>query len=85
MLVLAQAHAAGSEVYNFYVGERITGFMSHWYTFSAEEMFVLIMLGSFLFFAAEARKRMWLWIVIALCPALLKLARTAERDSLAAA
>ena len=60
-----QAHAAGSDIYNFYVGERITGFMSHWYTFSAEEMFVLIMLASFLFFAPEARKRMWLWIVVA--------------------
>ncbi len=60
-----QAHAAGSSVYDFYVGERITGFMSHWYTFSAEEMFVLIMLASFLFFAPEARKRMWLWIVVA--------------------
>ena len=60
-----QAHAAGSDVYNYYVGERITGFMSHWYTFSAEEMFVLIMLASFLFFAPEARKRMWLWIVVA--------------------
>jgi putative inorganic carbon (hco3(-)) transporter len=60
-----QAHAAGSNVYDYYVGERITGFMSHWYTFSAEEMFVLIMLASFLFFAPEARKRMWLWIVIA--------------------
>jgi O-antigen ligase len=60
-----QAHAAGSSVYNYYVGERITGFMSHWYTFSAEEMFVLIMLASFLFFAPEARKRMWLWIAVA--------------------
>ena len=60
-----QAHAAGSDVYNYYVGERITGFMSHWYTFSAEEMFVLIMLASFLFFAPEARKRMWLWITVA--------------------
>jgi len=60
-----QAHAAGSNIYNYYVGERITGFMSHWYTFSAEEMYVLIMLGAFLFFAPEARKRMWLWLVVA--------------------
>src|SRR5665213_3421150 len=59
------AHAAGTDVYTYYVGERITGFMSHWYTFSAEEMFVLIMLASFLFFAPEARKRIWLWIVVA--------------------
>src|SRR5665213_3083958 len=59
------AHAAGTDVYTYYVGERITGFMSHWYTFSAEEMFVLIMLASFLFFAPEARKRMWLWLLVA--------------------
>ncbi len=36
------------------------------------------------FFASELTSKQ-LWIVIALCPALLKLARTAERDSLAAA
>ena len=72
-----QAHAAGSDVYSYYVGERITGFMSHWYTFSAEEMFVLIMLGSFLFFAPEARKRMWVWIVVAVMSSLgLLLAET---------
>lgn len=72
-----QAHAAGSDVYTYYVGERVTGFMSHWYTFSAEEMFVLLMLGSFLFFAPQARKRMWLWIVVALASALgLLLAET---------
>src|SRR6202163_1446822 len=72
-----QAHAAGSDIYSFYVGERITGFMSHWYTFSAEEMYVLIMLAAFLFFAPEARKRMWLWIVVALVSSLgLLLAET---------
>jgi O-antigen ligase len=61
-----QAHATGSDVYSSYIGERITGFMSHWYTFSAEEMFVLIMLGSFLFFASHAGRQMWIWIVIGL-------------------
>jgi len=60
-----QAHAAGSDIYSFYVGERITGFMSHWYTFSAEEMYVLLMLAAFLFFAPEARKRIWLWLTVA--------------------
>jgi len=71
------AQAAGGDVYTYYVGERITGFMSHWYTFSAEEMFVLIMLGSFLFFAPEARKRRWVWIVVAVVSSLgLLLAET---------
>ena len=41
--------------YNFYIGERITGFMSHWNTFSAQEMFALIMLGAFLLFGPVSR------------------------------
>jgi len=57
-----QAHALGRNFYDYYVGERITGFMSHWNTFSAEEMFTLIMLGAFLLFAPAPRKRLWLWI-----------------------
>ncbi|MEO8052583.1 MAG: O-antigen ligase family protein [Acidobacteriota bacterium] len=72
-----QAHAAHSDIYSYYVGERVTGFMSHWYTFSAEEMYVLLMLSAFLFFAPEAHKRMWLWIAVALVSALgLLLAET---------
>src|SRR6476646_1986810 len=72
-----QAHAAGSDVYTYYVGERITGFMSHWYTFSAEDMYVLLMLAAFLFFAPEARRRMWIWLAVALTSSLgLLLAET---------
>jgi O-antigen ligase len=63
-----QAHA---DYYQFYVGERITGFMSHWNTFSAGEMFALILLASFLFFSPAARKRTWLWL---LCAALMAMA-----------
>jgi putative inorganic carbon (HCO3(-)) transporter len=58
-----QAHAAGRDFYNFYVGERVTGFMSHWATFSSQEMFVLIMLGAFLFFSPEAVRRTWIWLL----------------------
>src|SRR5262249_25307016 len=54
-----QAHA---DDYIFYIGERITGFMSHWNTFAAGEMFALILLTSFLLFSPAARKRTWLWI-----------------------
>lgn len=64
-----QAHAAHSDIYSYYIGERVTGFMSHWYTFSAEEMYVLLMLSSFLFYAPEARRRTWVWIVVALVSA----------------
>lgn len=60
-----QAKAAGSDSYNYYVGERITGFMSHWNTFSAQEMYALLMLVSFLFFAPAA-KRAWAWIACGL-------------------
>jgi O-antigen ligase len=65
-----EAHRLGRSFYEFYVGERITGFTSHWNTYSAEEMFALIMLASFLFFA-PGRKRLWLWL---LCAALIALA-----------
>jgi len=60
-----EAHQAGRNFYDYYVGERITGFTSHWNTYSAEQMFALIMLASFLFFAAGARKRLWVWLLCA--------------------
>ncbi|HLK62467.1 MAG TPA: O-antigen ligase family protein [Bryobacteraceae bacterium] len=59
-----QARLLNGDRYSFYIGERITGFMSHWNTFSAQEMFALIMLGSFLLFAPGVRKRP-LWIASA--------------------
>lgn len=65
------ARAGNTSDYAFYVGERITGFMSHWNTFSGQEMLALIMLAAFLFFAPEMRKRMWVWI---LCAGLMSLA-----------
>ena len=37
--------------YDFYIAQRITGFMSHWMTFGAEEMIVLLMLAAYLFFS----------------------------------
>lgn len=65
-----QAQAHESDRYSFYISERITGFMSHWNTFSAQEMFALIMLGAFLFFAPGVRKR-GVWVA---CAGLLALA-----------
>lgn len=46
-----RAMAMHRDFYAAYMGERITGFMSHWYTFSVLEMLVLIMLGAFIFFS----------------------------------
>jgi O-antigen ligase len=66
-----EAHQAGRNFYDYYLGERITGFTSHWNTYSAEEMFALLMLGSFLFFAPGTRKRLWVWLS---CAVLLALA-----------
>jgi O-antigen ligase len=50
-----EAQARHEDFYKFYVGDRITGFMSHWMTFGGEEMVVLLMLVAFLFFAKSSR------------------------------
>jgi len=60
-----QAHQVHQDVYSYYVGERITGFMNHWNFFAAQEMFALSMLAAFLFFGPPARKRIWIWITFA--------------------
>jgi len=59
------AMAIHRDFYAAYMGERITGFMSHWYTFSDLEMLVLIMLGAFIFFSPNARRYLWLWLTLA--------------------
>lgn len=67
-----QAHVAGKTFYEYYTVERITGAMSHWMTFGGEEMFALLMLGSFLLFGPErSLRRLWPWL---LCAALLLVA-----------
>jgi O-antigen ligase len=58
-----EARAAGRPFYDYYVGERITGFMSHWMTFGGQEMFALLMLASYVFFAPGGRRRLLLWTV----------------------
>ena len=65
-----KAHELGVSFYTYYIGERITGFMSHWNTFSAQEMFALIMLGAFLLFGPLSRRE-WVWIG---CAALMAMA-----------
>jgi O-antigen ligase len=51
------ARAAGEDFYQFYVGERVTGFLSHWMTFSGVSMMVLLVLLSYLFFAPGVGRR----------------------------
>jgi O-antigen ligase len=64
-----EAHQLGQSTYDYYVVQRITGFTSHWNTYSAEEMFALIMVAALLMFAPRARRN-WLWAVCALLIAL---------------
>jgi putative inorganic carbon (HCO3(-)) transporter len=53
-----EQHAAN---YAFFLDNRITGFASHWATFSGEEMIVLLMLASFLLFAARRKEKAVAW------------------------
>lgn len=60
-----EARALGRPFYDYYVAERITGFMGHWMTFGGQEMFVLLMLLAYLFFAPHGGKRVILWTACA--------------------
>lgn len=53
--IYRQSQAQHANFYDFYVGSRITGFMSHWMTFGGEEMLVLLLLLAYLFFSGERR------------------------------
>jgi len=63
---LHRIQAQHGDFYAAYMARRITGFMSHWYTFSVEEMLVLLMLGAFLFFSPAARRHIWIWTAVAI-------------------
>jgi O-antigen ligase len=56
-----EARRLGVSFYPYYTVQRITGFTSHWNTYSAELMFALIMLGAYLLYAPRARRH-WLWV-----------------------
>ncbi len=60
------SQAAHQHFYDFYIGERITGFMSHWMTFGGEEMIVLLLLASYLFFSGERRWKTAGWFCAAI-------------------
>lgn len=67
-----EARDLGRSFYDYYApGERMTGFMSHWMTFSGQEMFAFLMLVAFLLFAPSALKHGWAWL---LCLGLMSLA-----------
>ncbi|HXG33485.1 MAG TPA: O-antigen ligase family protein [Bryobacteraceae bacterium] len=58
---LLQARLAGANFYDYYVAERISGFMSHWMTFSGQLMIVFLLAASFLLFSPSARRGMLLY------------------------
>jgi putative inorganic carbon (HCO3(-)) transporter len=59
---VAGAKAAHADFYHFYIADRIRGFMSHWMTFSGQELFILLLVSAFLLFAPDIRKWRWLWV-----------------------
>lgn len=61
---LAEASSQGRSFYEYYVMERISGFMSHHMTFSGVLMVALLPLAAFLLFAPSARgKQLWLGLL----------------------
>lgn len=46
---MAAAQRLGQNFYEYYVGERTTGFMSHWMTFGGQQMVVLLLVCALLF------------------------------------
>jgi putative inorganic carbon (HCO3(-)) transporter len=67
----SEARRLGRRFYDYYVAERITGFMSHHMTFSGGLMIALMLLAAYLFFAPSARgKRLCLGLLAAALMAL---------------
>jgi putative inorganic carbon (hco3(-)) transporter len=73
----SRAQAAGENFYQSYVGSRITGFNSHWMTFSGQMMVVLVFAIALLFWARPSKRlRAALLLSIALCGTALVVAFT---------
>lgn len=68
---VAGARTAHQNFYNYYIADRIRGFMSHWMTFSGQELFVLLLAMAFLLFAPNIGK--WRWLCL-LCVAVIGIA-----------
>jgi O-antigen ligase len=59
---VAGARAAHRNFYEFYIADRIRGFMSHWMTFSGQELFVLLLVAAFILFAPGLKRYLWFWV-----------------------
>ena len=62
--------------YDYYVADRITGFLDHWMTFSGEMMMALLIIGGVAFFCRDRRWVAWLVAAGALIGAALVAAET---------
>jgi putative inorganic carbon (hco3(-)) transporter len=63
------AERLGENFYLYYVGERISGFMSHWMTFGAHGMIVLLGLVALVIFVPGISRKTWIYVGI--CAVLL--------------
>lgn len=59
---IARANAAHQDFYKFYIADRIRGFMSHWMTFSGQELYILLLILAFLLYAPRQARWFWLWL-----------------------
>jgi O-antigen ligase len=59
---ISLAKEANMDFYHYYIAGRISGFMSHWMTFSGQQLFVLLLIAAFLLYAPAGRERWWLWL-----------------------
>ncbi len=55
---------SGDAFYKDYVTHQITGFMSHWMTYSGELMLVVVLLCSFLLFIPSTEFSRWWWLCL---------------------
>jgi putative inorganic carbon (hco3(-)) transporter len=57
---VAGARAAHQDFYHFYIADRIRGFMSHWMTFSGQELYILLMILAVLLYAPNVKRYLWI-------------------------
>jgi putative inorganic carbon (HCO3(-)) transporter len=67
---------AHQDFYRTYVSDRITGFTTHWMTFSEQMMLVLLVIGALVFFSTDRRWAIWLIAIGALLSVALIAAET---------
>jgi putative inorganic carbon (hco3(-)) transporter len=62
----SEADVKGVDFYLFYIANRITGFQSHWMTYSGVEMILLLTTTAWLLFAPMTRWTKYVWVAAVL-------------------